>query len=267
LFRKFEAQFKTSGEASMSETTRWISPRLEARLTGVIYLLSGWAFTYGESTVRPSLIVPNDPAATAANILSHLPQYRMALAVDLASTALFLIVTFLLYDLLRPVNPALARIAAPFSVTGCILQSALCFFHLAPLVLLQNASVGSAFGPAQAQALAMASLTLGAQGMNVCMIFFGFFNVLIGYLIFRSTFLPRIIGLLLSFAGACYLVNYFTWFANPALGERLLRYLIWEGSAGELTLVFWLLVFGVNSRKWFERAEACPEDSDSLGRK
>jgi len=94
--------------------------------------------------------------------------------------------------------------------------------------------------------------------MNACMIFFGFFNLFTGYLIFRSTFLPRIIGVLLSFAGACYLINYFTWFANPALGERLLRYLIWEGSAGELTLVFWLLVFGVNSRKWFQRAEACP---------
>jgi hypothetical protein len=87
--------------------------------------------------VRPRLIVPGDPAATAANILSHLPQYRAALAADLASTALFLIVTFLLYDLLRPVNPVVAVIAAPFSVTGCILQSALCFFHLAPLVLLK----------------------------------------------------------------------------------------------------------------------------------
>lgn len=242
----------------MNETTRRIPPSLEARLTGAIYLLSGWAFTYGESSVRPKLIVPADPAATAANILAHLPQYRAALAADLASTALFLIVTFLLYDLLRPVNPTMARIAAPFSVTGCILQSALCFFHLAPLVLLQNPSAGSAFVPAQSQALAMASLTLGTQGMNVCMIFFGFFNLFTGYLIFRSTFLPRIVGALLSFAGACYLINYFTWFANPALGERLLRYLIWEGSAGELTLVFWLLAFGVNSRKWFHVAEGRP---------
>jgi hypothetical protein len=242
----------------MNETIRPISPSMEARLTGAIYLLSGWAFTYGESSVRPRLIVPGDPAATAANILSHLPQYRAAVVTDLVSTALFLIVTFLLYDLLHPVNPAVARIAAPFSVTGCILQSALCFFHLAPLVLLQNPSVRSALVPAQSQALAMASLTLGSQGMNVCMIFFGFFNLFTGYLIFRSTFLPRIIGALLSFAGFCYLIDYFTWFANPALGERLLRYLIWEGSAGELTLVFWLLVFGVNSRRWLEMAEACP---------
>lgn len=240
----------------MSEITRRISPTLEARVTGAIYLLSGWAFTYGESSVRSRLIVPGDAAATAANILSHLPQYRLALATDLASTALFLIVTFLLYDLLRPVNQTVARIAAPFSVTGCVLQSALCFFHLAPLVLLQNPVTGSASVSAQSQALAMASLTLGAQGVNVCMIFFGFFNLFTGYLIFRSTFLPRIVGALLSLAGACYLIDYFAWFVNPALGERLLRYLIWEGSAGELTLVFWLLAFGVNSRKWFQMAEA-----------
>jgi hypothetical protein len=62
----------------------------------------------------------------------------------------------------------------------------------------------------------VASLTLGTQGMNACMIFFGFFNLFTGYLIFRSTFLPRIVGALLSFAGACYLIDYFTWFANPA---------------------------------------------------
>jgi Domain of unknown function (DUF4386) len=253
----------------VNETTRWISPRLEARLTGTIYLLSGWAFTYGYSKVRPSLIVPCDPAATAANILSHPTQYHAALATDLASAALFLIVTFLLYDLLRPVNPAVARLAASFSVTGCILQSALCFFNLAPLILLQNPGAGSALVPAQSQALAMASLTLGNEGMNVCMIFFGFFNLFTGYLIFRSTFLPRIVGALLSFAGACYLINYFTWFANPALGERLLRYLIWEGSAGELTLVFWLLAFGVNLRKWLQmtdaRTAAVPIESSARG--
>jgi hypothetical protein len=239
----------------MNETTRRISPNLEARLTGAIYLVSGWFFTYGNSKVRPRLIVPGDAAATAANILSHLPQYRAALATDLASTALFLIVTFLLYDLLRPVNPVVARLAAPFSVTGCILQSALCFFNLAALILLDDPGARSAFVPAQLQALTLASLTLGNQGMNVCMIFFGFFNLLTGYLIFRSTFLPKIVGALLSFAGACYLIDYFTWLANPALGERLLRYLIWEGSAGELTLVFWLLAFGLNSRKWFQTAE------------
>jgi hypothetical protein len=257
MLSKAEARSESAGESAMNETTRRISPSLEARLTGAIYLLSGWAFTYGESSVRPKLIVPGDPAATAANILSHLPQYRAALAADVASTALFLIVTFLLYDLLRPVNPAVARIAAPFSVTGCILQSALCFFHLAPLDLLQNPNGGAILLPGQSQSLARASLTLGTQGMNVCMIFFGFFNLFTGYLIFHSTFLPKIVGALLSFAGACYLIDYFTWLANPALGERLLRYLIWEGSAGELTLVFWLLAFGVNSRKWFQTVEAC----------
>ena len=240
----------------MNETIGRISPRLEARLTGAIYLVSGWAFTYGNNNVRPKLVVSGDPAATAANILSHLPQYRAALATDLASAALFLIVTFLLYDLLRPVNPTVARLAAGFSVTGCILQSALCFLNLAPLILLQNRGAEFAFVPAQLQTLALACLTLGTQAMNICMIFFGFFNFFAGYLIFRSTFLPRAVGALLSFAGVCYLIDYFTWFVDPALGEQLLRYLMWEGSAGELTLVFWLLAFGVNSRKWLQMAEA-----------
>ena len=242
---------------------RSVSPRLEARVTGALYFISGWAFTYGENTVRHSLIIPDNAAQTANNILTHLQLYRRGLAADLVSDALFLLVTLLLYDLLRPVNQTVARVAAPFSILGCTVGVVICFFHLAPLVLLQTPQLSAAFTPVQLQSLAFASLKVGVEGTNVSMIFFGCFNVFVGYLIFRSGFMPRIIGILLSFAGISYLVDYFVWILDPATGDHLLRYLVWEGTAGEGSLILWLLIVGVNSHKWLERA-AMPSQTIAL---
>jgi len=243
----------------MIEPKRSISPRMEARFTGALYLVSGWAFNYGENTACGKLVVPGNAQATATNILANLPLFRSGLAADLFSGVLFFIVTLLLYDLLRPANRTMARIAAPFSLAGCIVMTFGCFLHLSSLLLLQTPGLSQNFTSAQLQWLAFESLTLATQGVNVSMIFFGCFNLFTGYLIFRSGFMPRFVGALLSFAGFCYLVNYFSWFLDPALGERLLRYLMWEGTAGEGSLILWLLLFGVNSQKWLARAKESRE--------
>lgn len=234
---------------------RPVSPRLEARITGALYFISGWAFTYGENTVRKSLIVVGNPSATAGNILSHLPLYRAGLAADMVSSALFLVVTLLLYDLLRPVSRPVARLAVSFSLAGCIVGILSSVLHFVPTVLLQSSSLAGAFTSPQLHSLTLASLALASQVTNISMIFFGFFNAFAGYLIFRSRFMPRIIGALLAFAGVCYLIDYFAWIISPELGQRLLRYLIWEGTAGEGSLILWLLIFGVNSERWLERSD------------
>ena len=233
---------------------RPISPSLEARITGALYFISGSAFTYAENTVRKSLVVAGDASATAGNIARHLPTYRLGLAADLVSSILFLIVTLLLYDLLRPVSRPVARIAATFSLVGCIVGVFTCFLHFAPMVLLESSNLSSTFSATQQQSLALESLILGSQVTNLSMIFFGCFNVFAGYLIIQSRFMPWITGALLSFAGACYLVDYFAWVLNPEVGAHLLRYLVWEGTAGEGSLILWLLIFGVNSTRWFQRA-------------
>jgi Domain of unknown function (DUF4386) len=236
------------------------SPRLKARIAGLLYLINGEAFSYAENSVRGKLVVNGDPAATAANILAHESLFRMGLASDLIAGATYIAVTVILYELLKPVNRSLSRLAAAFSLIGCTVQILTCVLHLAPLLLLGGARPSTAFTSDQLRALSLLSLQLGAEGLSVCMVFFGFYCLLIGYLIFRSTFLPRIIGALLAIAGVCYLVDYFAHFLAPAFASaHLLPYLVWQGLPGEGSLILWLLIMGVNPQRWNEQAGATQE--------
>jgi len=95
------------------------------------------------------------------------------------------------------------------------------------------------------------------------MVLFGSYNLLIGYLIFRSTFLPRILGVLLAFSGLCYLINCFAIFLSPAFAAHLLPYILVPGGA-ELLLALWLVVIGVNVQRWNEQASAARKPDQSV---
>ena len=138
-------------------------------------------------------------------------------AAVLVAASCYIVVTLLFYDIFRPVNRRLSMLAAFFSLVGCA-SSALDFFHLA----LPNP-----------------------------LVFFGFYCLLIGYLIFRSTFLPRILGVLMAIGGLGWLT-----FLSPTLAKYLSPYNLAPGILGELSLTLWLLVTGVNVERWKEQANA-----------
>jgi hypothetical protein len=92
------------------------SPRLKARIAGALYLISGQAFSFSEFSVRGKLVVNSDAAATAHNILANETRYRLGFAAELLP--LYLVVTFILYDLLKPVNKSLNQLAFVFSIVG-----------------------------------------------------------------------------------------------------------------------------------------------------
>ena len=142
-----------------------------------------------------------------------------------------------------------------YNRVGPVAQTVDRLFHLAPLIVLGGSHYLSIFSVEQAQALALMFLNLHAQGLNICMIFFGFYCLLMGYLIFRSTFLPRLIGALLMLAGLCYLTNYCATFLSPEFAARLFPYLLIPGLS-EVVLALWLLVMGVNIKRWKEQAGA-----------
>lgn len=110
------------------------------------------------------------------------------------------------------------------------------------------------FTAEQLQALALSSLTVRVQANNIGLVFFGFQCLLVGYLMLRSTFLPRIIDALMVFAGLGWLT-----FLSPPLAENLSRYAMIPGGIGELSLTAWLLVIGVNVHRWNEQASAARE--------
>ncbi len=122
-------------------------------------------------------------------------------------------------------------------------------FRLAPLVVLGGSQYLGVFKVEQLRALALLFLELNAQAGNIYLVFFGLFNVLIGYLIFKSTFLPRILGVLMALSGLGWLT-----FMSPSLANYLFTYIAVLGIIAELSLMLWLLVRGVNVQRWKEQA-------------
>jgi hypothetical protein len=145
---------------------------------------------------------------------------RLGFAAILIATSCYIVVTLLFYDIFKPVNRSLSLLAAFFGLAGCTI-GALDLFHL----------------------------TLPSP-----LIFFGFYCLLIGYLIFRSTFLPRILGVLMAVGGMGWLT-----FLSPPLANNLAPYNLAPGILGEGALTVWLLVVGVNVQRWKEQASAAGE--------
>jgi Domain of unknown function (DUF4386) len=236
----------------MTDYATRISPRFQARMAGVIAWITTTA-GFAEA-VRGKLVVAGDAAATAHNIQAHETLFRLAFAGDVLA-ALYIAYTLLLYNLFKPVSRDLSMLAALFSLVGCAIGTFNCLFHIAPLVVLESAPSLSAFSAEQSQALALLFLKLHTEGSNIGLVLFGSYNLLIGYLIFRATFLPRILGVLLGISGVCYLIHCFASFIAPAFAAHLLPYILIPGVA-ELLLALWLVVVGVNVQRWNEQASA-----------
>ena len=225
------------------------SPRFQARIAGFfawIGTTEGFAIW-----VRSRLVVDSDAAATAHNILAHELLYRWGFVGDVISCVAFIIYTLLLYNLFRPVSRRLSLLAAVSNLVGEAIQLSIGVFLLAPLVVLEDAHSSSAVNVAQSQALMF--LNFYGNGYAISMVLFGFWNILTGYLIFRSTFLPRILGVLLAISGLYYQINNFAEFLYPAIAARVEPYVFVIGMA-ELLLALWLVVMGVNEQRWKEQA-------------
>jgi len=229
------------------------SPRPRARITGVVYLLYFLTAVLGEFFLR-GLVVAGDAAATANNILAHQPLFRLGLATGLIANAFYITLTALFYGLFKPVNRRLSLLAVFFSLVGCAIQAFASLFRLAPLVVLGGSHYLSVFEVGQLRALAFMLLELYGQAFTICLVFFGFFDLLIGYLILKSTFLPRILGVPMMFAGLGWLT-----FLYPPLANYLTPYILELGFVAELLLMLWLLVKGVNVQRWNEQASAAGE--------
>jgi hypothetical protein len=232
------------------------SPRVLSRIGGVLYLIIIAGGLFGEAFIRGRLMVPGDAAATAANIRSMESLWRMGIASEffmlICTTALMLI----LFILLRPVSRDFALLAVFFNLVSIAVEAVNEQQLLAALFPLGSAEYLGAFQPAQLQAMASLSLKSYGYGFGVSLIFFGCECIVIGYLIVRSGYLPRAVGMLMQIAGLCYLINSFALILNPGLAGRLFPTILLPAFVGELSLCLWLLVKGVNAEKWRARAGA-----------
>lgn len=226
-----------------------MSPRRTARIAGALYLATILFGVFGMA-VHQGLVVSGDAARTTANILANEGLYRSSVASGIVATSCYLAVTILLYELLRPVNKTIALLAVSFSVIGCALGAVRAAFAFAPM-LVPRSTGGGAYSTEQLRALTLTFLSFGDQTEQLGLVFFGVFCALIGYLIFVSTFLPRIVGALMALAGLGWLT--FLW---PPLAGAVFPFNVALGGLGELTLTIRLLVAGVNVQRWQQRATA-----------
>jgi hypothetical protein len=234
------------------------SPRFYARIAGLLYLMVIVGGLFAELFVRARLVVHGDAAATAHNIQAHELLYRLGFAVEIFYCACNLPLIFILYDLFKVVNKRVSLVMVFFSLVGTAIESVSLLCHFAPLVILGNGTQLSAFTVEQLQAAAYTSVGLFEYGFAICLVFFGFYCLALAYLIFRSTFFLRIIGVLLAIEGLGYVVNSFTLFLTPGLQARIFPYFMATG-IGEIALCLWLLVIGVNVQRWKEQARASGE--------
>jgi hypothetical protein len=231
------------------------SPLFKARMAGFFWLMTIITGMFG-FIAGGRFIVAGDAAATAANILDHEALYRLAFISNLVATGCYLAVTLFVYQLLKPVNRTVAAFVVLFSLMGCAAGLVSDLFFLAPLDFLSGASFLSTFTVAQLQALALTVVTLSLHLNDIGMVFFGLHVFSIGYLIRKSTFLPRILGTLLFVAGACYLASSFANFLALPFRASLMPFVALGGLIGEGSLTAWLLAKGVNVERWKEFAAA-----------
>ena len=228
------------------------TPQLAARIAGLFYLLTIVARMLVEIFVRNRLVVPENAAATASNIMRQESAWRWGFAGDIVAFASYIALTAMLYELFRPVNKSLSLVAAFFGLVASVVQSISSLFHLAPLFLLGEAPYLKAFTVDQLQALALVFLRLRAAAYhNIGLVFFGLYLLLLGILILRSTFLPRILGVLMILAGLSYVL-----FLSPPLARSLQPYILVFPGVGQISLCLWILAIGVNERRWKEQAAA-----------
>src|SRR5712691_6101246 len=245
----------------MTDVNVETSPQTYARIGGVLYLIIIVVGLFGEAFVRDRLIVSGDATATAANIRSMESLWRFHIAAELFLLICAVALLLILFVLLRPVSRDLALLAAFFNLVSIGLEAATTMYLLEALFPLGNAGYLKAFTPEQLYAMASLSLRSHSSGFGLSLIFFGCFCLVIGYLIFRSGYLPKAVGVLMQIAGLCYLTNSFALLLAPNIANRLFPAILVPAFVGEASLCLWLLVKGVNVEKWKLQASAQPARS------
>ena len=160
----------------------------------------------------------------------------------------------ILYALLRPIDRNIALLAAFMRFACDIILAVASLSHFVALRLFADADYLKVFPEDQLHAAALLALKLHGDGYNISLLFFSFACLSLGYLVFRSGFLPRTIGVLMAIACVCYLVNSLTQFLSPAFASTLFPALFVPSFVAEVSLTLWLIVKGVDVAKWEERA-------------
>jgi hypothetical protein len=231
------------------------SPQPYARTAGWLYLGVIVGAIFAEAFVRQKLIVSGNATQTAQNIIAHASLFRLGFVGDLLALVCDIALAVLLYVLLRPINKTLSLLAAVFELAGDAIGGVISLGHLAAGLVLGSTKYLSVLPTEQLHAMALLSLDLHEYGYDLELVPIAFRDMLLGYLIFKSGYLPRIIGVLLPIAGLNFLANSVADFLGV---EYSVPGSFFPGLIAEGLLCLWLIVMGVNLPKWEKACKSVP---------
>jgi len=232
------------------------SERTLARIAGSLYLVVAVGGGFAELVVRSSLVEPGNAAATADNIRASATLFRAGFVADLVQATCFLFTAMALYLLLRHVDELVARAMV---VLVAVSVAIICLNLLNQWVALQVATgqeLAGAVGLVGADAFAGLFADMHRSGFLIAQMFFGLWLLPLGYLVFRSGWFPRVLGVLLIVGGVGYVVDLFVQFLAPGIADTIELFVVAPAAVGELWLVAWLLVKGVPVPAPAPRAQA-----------
>jgi Domain of unknown function (DUF4386) len=240
---------------NMVDSLTGATPRQLARTAGALYLVNivFGAFAIG---VVPDVLAAGGMAATAHNIAAHELLYRLGLAAHIVVTVTNIPMAVIFYDLFKVVSRRLALLDVFFTLVATAIEAATILTQFTPLVL-QRSGYTHALPLAQRNALAYLPGDLSGTGYSVYGIFYGFDALCVAYLVLKSAFLPRAIGVLMAVDGlVAYLAYGFTNLLAPGLAAHLVPWIQLPTIIGEGSLCLWLLIRGVDARQWAWQASA-----------
>jgi hypothetical protein len=242
------------GKTGTTTHTAGTSPKTYARIVGGFYLaiffLGPFAFFMG----RTAVVVPGDPAETINTLMASESMFRFGMVAETLIIFIEIVVSAILYMLLRPVNMPLALASTLARFGQSMLQAVNLFTAVPALLLLGGTGYLAAFEPDQLNALVLLFMDVNAFVIIVWGLLFGFHLLLLGYLVYKSGFWPRLLGILLVIGSVGYLAQSFGHLLAPQYDDILSTVVVVLSIPGELAFTLWLLIKGINVEQWKERA-------------
>lgn len=223
------------------------SLKKNARAAGILYLIVIGGGLFAEVFVRQKLIVPPDLMATTRNIQTHEQFYRWGFFADLINFICGLPVIAFFYFLFSPAYKRTTTLALFFVIVSNAVFAINILYQLHPLIMLGDAQYATIFKPDQLAALSAMALEVQSQGYAIGLVFFGVYCMIIGSLIFKTRYIPKVLGILYAIAGACYILNSFIMFLSPGFHNPLFPYILFPSFIGEAAVCLWLIFAGVKT--------------------
>jgi hypothetical protein len=225
----------------MEEQTN--SLKKTARIAGLWYLLLVIVGVYGLKYVQSQIVVEGNPAATTGNILTHEFIFRTGIFSNIIGNIIFLFLVLTLYRLLKTVNEHWAKLMVALVLVQIPVSFVIELFNYTSLMILKG-DVMKSLSVMQKQEFGSLFLNMHNYGLAILEVFWGVWLIPLGLLVFRSEFIPRLIGVLLILGGAAYMADSFAFLLLPALDSFVSKFII-IASLGEIIIMLWLLIFGV----------------------